>query len=122
MSGVSVKRSEGRMRRKLRVRKKVYGTSLRPRLNVYRSLKHVYAQVIDDESGVTLAMAASTDKELKGVEEADKTACARAVGALVAERCKAKDIGQVVFDRNGYRYHGRVQAVAEAAREAGLSF
>ncbi|SHE71432.1 50S ribosomal protein L18 [Caloramator proteoclasticus] len=116
-------RSEQREKRHLRVRKKVYGTAERPRLNVYRSEKHIYAQIINDEMGVTLVAASSLDKELKG-----KLACgsnkeaARVVGELVAKRALEKGIKKVVFDRGGYIYHGRVKELAEAAREAGLDF
>src|SRR5262245_28747917 len=113
----------GRERRKLRIRKKVTGTSERPRLSVFRSARHIYAQVIDDEGGATLAFASTLSTDLKGALEGDnKTAAAKKVGALIAKICKSKKIDRVVFDRNGYRYHGRVQALAQAAREAGLDF
>ena len=109
-----------RMKRHLRVRSKVSGTPERPRLNVFRSEKNIYAQVIDDVAGSTLVAASSLDKEIKGFG-GNKTA-ARAVGKLVAERCKAKGIDTVVFDRGGYVYHGRVAELAEGAREGGLEF
>jgi large subunit ribosomal protein L18 len=113
----------GRERRKLRIRKKVNGTPERPRLSVFRSSKHIYAQVIDDVSGSTLAHASTLSKDLKGtLEEDNKVEAAKKVGALIAKICKSKKIDQVVFDRNGYLYHGRISALAQAAREAGLDF
>ncbi len=114
-------RSQRRYRRHLRVRKKVHGTEARPRLVVYRSLKHIYAQVVDDERGVTLAGASdlATGVEANG---SGKVGVSKVVGKLVAERAKALGITKVVFDRGGYPYHGRVRAVAEGAREAGLEF
>ena len=108
-----------RKRRHRRVRKKVAGTAERPRLAVFRSNRHIVAQVIDDEAGRTLASASSVEKELRSGASA-KTATAAAVGRLVAERAGAAGVKRVVFDRGGFRYHGRVAAVAEAAREAGL--
>ncbi len=111
----------GRERRKLRIRKKMSGTAERPRLSVFRSSKHIYAQVIDDATGVTLAHASTLSKDLKGnMDEDDKSGAAKKVGALIAKICKSKGIDKVVFDRNGYLYHGRVSALAQAAREAGL--
>ena len=113
----------GRERRKLRIRKKVAGTTERPRLSVFRSAKHIYAQVIDDTTGRTLAHASTLSEDLKGqLGESDKSDAAKKVGALIAKVCKSKEISQVVFDRNGYMYHGRVSALAQAAREAGLEF
>ncbi len=113
----------GRERRKLRIRKKVEGTTDRPRLSVFRSSEHIYAQVIDDTSGKTLAFASTLSKDLRGtLEEDTKTDAAKKVGALIAKICKSKKIDSVVFDRNGYLYHGRVSALAQAAREAGLEF
>jgi large subunit ribosomal protein L18 len=113
----------GRERRKLRIRKKVGGTTERPRLSVFRSTKHIYAQVIDDVTGKTLAHASTLSKDLKGTLDDDKKMdAAKKVGALIAKVCKSKGIDKVVFDRNGYLYHGRVSALAEAAREAGLEF
>lgn len=113
----------GRERRKLRIRKKVTGTTERPRLSVFRSAKHIYAQVIDDVSGCTLAAASTLSetihKELAGL---DKKEAAKRVGTLVADICKEKNISKVVFDRNGYLYHGRVVALADGARAAGLQF
>jgi large subunit ribosomal protein L18 len=113
----------GRERRKLRIRKKVTGTAERPRLSVFRSARHIYAQVVDDASGKTLAHASTLSKDLKGTLDDDKkTDAAKKVGALIAKICKSKQIDRVVFDRNGYLYHGRVSALAQAAREAGLEF
>ena len=109
-----------RLKRHQRVRAKVSGTPERPRLNVFRSEKNIYAQVIDDVAGHTLVSASSLDKEIEG-NGGNKTA-ARAVGKLVAERCKAAGINAVVFDRGGYVYHGRVAELAEGAREGGLEF
>jgi len=112
----------GREKRAKRVRKKVYGTTDRPRLSVTRSLKNVYAQLIDDDKGVTITGVSSSGPEIKGrkFEESGKIVVAKAVGELVAEKAKEKGIEKVVFDRNGYLYHGRVRAVAEGAREGGL--
>ena len=107
----------GRARRKLRVRKKVRGTSERPRLAVFRSAKHIYAQVIDDSRGATIAHASSVTGQ-----EGSKVEVAKSVGSAVAKACIDKGVEQVVFDRGGYRYHGRVRALAESAREAGLKF
>jgi large subunit ribosomal protein L18 len=111
-----------RIKRKNRIRRKLSGTSERPRLTVYKSLKHIYAQVVDDSTGRTLAFASSLSKELKGQEAGDKRNDAKRVGKLVAEKAKAAKVTRVVFDRNGFPYHGRIAAVAEAAREAGLEF
>jgi large subunit ribosomal protein L18 len=111
-----------RMKRKARIRRKMSGTADRPRLTVYKSLKHIYAQVVDDASGRTLAFASSLSKELKGKDEGDKKEDAKRVGRLVAEKAKAVNVTRVVFDRNGFPYQGRIAAVAEAAREAGLEF
>ena len=111
---------EGLKRRQRRVRGKVSGTSERPRLRVTRTNANIYAQIIDDVAGNTLVSASSLDKEIEG-NGGNKTA-ARAVGKLVAERCKAKGIDTVVFDRGGYLYHGRVAELAEGAREGGLEF
>ncbi|MDQ1248999.1 MAG: large subunit ribosomal protein [Actinomycetota bacterium] len=113
-------RSAGRLRRHARVRKHVSGTAGRPRLAVFRSARHVVAQVIDDTSGVTLASASTMEPDLRGFD-GDKSAKARKVGELVAERAKSAGIDAVVFDRGGYRYAGRVAALADGAREAGLT-
>jgi len=110
-------------RRKFRIRNKVSGSHVRPRLSVFRSAKHIYAQVIDDQDGKTLAAVSTLSKDLDGqLGEDDKKAAAKKVGALLARVCLEKEIAKVVFDRNGYQYHGRVRALAEAAREAGLQF
>ena len=109
-----------RLKRHRRVRGKISGTAERPRLNVYRSTNHIYAQVIDDVKGVTLVTASSTEKDF-GMTGGNKEA-ARKVGKLIGERAKAAGIGAVVFDRGGYMYHGRVQELAEGARESGLEF
>ncbi len=114
---------EKRERRKHSIRKKVSGTSERPRLSVFRSSKHIYAQVIDDVAHQTIATASTLDEQLipqlAGLKKSEK---AKKIGAAIAERLKAKGIEMVVFDRNGYIYHGRVMALADAAREAGLKF
>jgi large subunit ribosomal protein L18 len=116
-------RNEARIRRHIRVRKNLAGTPERPRLAVFRSLGDIYAQVIDDEAGTTLVSASSIDKELrKQMEGKTKTEQARLVGEAVASRAKAKGITMVVFDRGGFRYIGRVQALAEGARKGGLEF
>ena len=118
-----IDKNANRLARHARVRKKISGTSERPRLDVYRSNSHIYAQVIDDSNGTTLAAASTLEAEVaKAVEEMTKTDAAKTVGKLIAERAQAKGIKVVVFDRGGYLYTGRVQALAEAAREAGLEF
>ena len=109
-----------RIKRHKRVRAKISGTPERPRLNVFRSATNIYAQIIDDVNGVTLASASSLDKAIEGY--GGNVAAATAVGKLLAERAKAKGIETVVFDRGGYLYHGRVKALAEGAREGGLQF
>ncbi|MEW5853584.1 MAG: 50S ribosomal protein L18 [Myxococcota bacterium] len=110
-----------RVRRKISIRKRVHGTTERPRLTVFRSARHIYAQVIDDSTGRTLAAASTLDKGLRG-KKMKKVESAKAVGELVADRCKDKKVSQVVFDRNGFLYHGRIKAVADGAREKGLNF
>jgi large subunit ribosomal protein L18 len=115
-------KNESRQKRHRRVRKRVVGVAERPRLNVYRSLNHIYAQVIDDRKGHTLAAASSLDTSLRTDKNGGNVEGARAVGALIAERAKAAGINCVVFDRGGYLYHGRVRALADAAREGGLEF
>jgi large subunit ribosomal protein L18 len=116
-------RLEARRRRHARVRKKVTGTTERPRLSVFRSLQHIYAQVIDDTTGRTLVSASTLDKELREeIGNLEVQEQAKAVGRAVAERAKAAGIEQVVFDRSGYPYHGRIKAVADGSREAGLAF
>ena len=114
-------RNDVRKRRHQRIRKSLFGTAERPRLNVYRSNKHIYAQFIDDENSVTLASASTVDKELS-VESTGNTAAAEKVGELIAKRALDKGFKNVVFDRGGYLYHGRIKTLADAAREAGLEF
>lgn len=114
-----VNRDEVRRRIHIRIRKKLSGTAERPRLAVFRSLKHIYAQVIDDRSGRTLVSASSAEK---GTANGGNVAGATAIGKLVAERAKEKGISSVVFDRGGFLYHGRIKALADAARESGLQF
>ena len=111
-----------RIVRHVRVRRKVKGSPERPRLCVFRSLRYIYAQVIDDTSGHTLVAATSIEAAAEGANAGPKLAVSQAVGKLVAERARAKGISQVVFDRGGYKYHGRVKALAEASREGGLKF
>jgi len=111
-----------RLKRHRRIRVKLSGTPERPRLSVFRSLAHIYAQVIDDAQGTTLVAASSVEPQVRGDLDGDKSARARAIGRLVAERARQKGISAVVFDRGGYLYHGRVKALADAAREAGLEF
>ena len=112
-----------REKRRARIRRKLSGTAERPRLTVYKSLKHMYAQLVDDTSGKTLVSVGTTSKALKNeVKEDDKTSAAKKVGEAIAKAAKEKGIEAVVFDRNGFDYHGRIQAVAAAAREAGLKF
>lgn len=113
-------RDEIRKRIHKRIRSRVAGTPVRPRLAIFRSVNHIYAQVIDDAQGHTLVSAASTEKELKG--KGGNIEGAKLIGKTVAERAKAKGIDKIVFDRGGYLYHGRVKALADAAREAGLEF
>jgi large subunit ribosomal protein L18 len=113
----------GRERRKLRIRRKISGKDERPRLSIFRSGRHVYAQVVNDTDGKTLAAASTLSRDLKSTLESDnKTDAAKKVGALIAKICLERKIDKVVFDRNGYLYHGRVKALADAAREAGLKF
>lgn len=110
-------------RRKRGIRKRVSGTTQRPRLTVFRSLNHIYAQIVDDERGVTVCEASSRSKELRGrVSKGGNIEAAKIVGLALAERAKAKDVTAVSFDRNGYRYHGRLKSLADAAREGGLKF
>ncbi|KAA6443951.1 50S ribosomal protein L18 [Bacillus swezeyi] len=114
-------KNAARLKRHARVRSKLSGTPERPRLNVFRSNKHIYAQVIDDVNGVTLVSASTLDKDFNAESYGDTSAAAK-VGELVAKRASEKGITNVVFDRGGYLYHGRVKALADAAREAGLEF
>ncbi|MDR7417167.1 MAG: 50S ribosomal protein L18 [Armatimonadota bacterium] len=116
-------RNQRRKIRHARIRKKVFGTAERPRLSVFRSLKHIYAQLIDDERGHTLAAASTLDPEIRDqLKGLPKTEQSRLVGQLLARRAKAKGVTRVVFDRGGYKYHGRVRALAEGARSEGLEF
>lgn len=110
-----------RQRIKKRIRKKVFGTSERPRMTVFRSNKHIYVQIIDDTKGHTLVAASSLEKEFRG-EKLPMTEMAKKVGSLIAKRALEKGITKVVFDRNGYKYHGRIKALADAVREQGLNF
>lgn len=117
------KKKLARLKRKRRVRSRVKGTSERPRLNVFRSLRHIYAQAIEDSTGRTLASASTLSKELRGsLKNSGNKEAAKRVGELIAKKCLEKGIQKVVFDRNGYLYHGRIQALAEAARAGGLLF
>jgi large subunit ribosomal protein L18 len=114
--------SVARQKRVKRIRKKIVGTSERPRLRVFKSSKHIYAQLIDDSAGATLASTSTVEKGFQSEDEKGKTADAKKVGMLIAEKAKAAGISQVVFDRGGCRYHGRVKALSEGAREGGLDF
>ena len=117
------RRTELRARRKNRIRKRIFGTPERPRLTVYRSLNHIYSQIVDDTQGVTLASASTVEKDVRDAQKFEnKRAAAKYIGKLIAERATAKGIKAVVFDRNGFLYHGRVKAVSDGAREAGLDF
>ncbi len=116
-----ISRNKKRLLRHKRIRKKIIGTKTLPRLSVFRSHKHIAAQIIDDQLGITLVSASSLDKSLKLTKGGNKEA-AKVVGKSLAEKAKAKKIKDVIFDRSGYLYHGRLQALAEAAREAGLKF
>ena len=122
MNAATVKR-QARLKRKKRIRKKLSGTPERPRLSVFRSARHIYAQLVDDVSGHTLVSASSLEKAIQAKNDFENNvAVARFVGKLVGERAADKGIQSVVFDRNGFLYHGRVKAVSEGAREAGLNF
>jgi large subunit ribosomal protein L18 len=121
--GVTELRKQARMKRKKRIRKKIFGTPDKPRLSVFRSARHIYAQVIDDTKGITLASASSLEKDIKGQSDlGDKTAVAGRIGERLAQRAIDKGLKKVVFDRNGFLYHGRVKAVSDGARKAGLDF
>ena len=116
-------KKKGLVSRKRRVRRRVAGTAARPRLTVYRSLKHIYAQIIDDDKGTTLVAASSMGRELRDeLAKKNTVDAAKAIGTAIAQKALAHDIKTVVFDRNGYSYHGKVKALADAAREAGLEF
>ncbi len=121
--GTINRRTQLRDKRKKRIRKKIFGTPERPRLTVNRSAKHMYAQIVDDTKGVTLASASTVEKEIRETRTFEnKSAAAKYIGKLVADRAVGKGITSVVFDRNGFLYHGRVKAVSDGAREAGLNF
>ncbi|MBI5527198.1 MAG: 50S ribosomal protein L18 [Deltaproteobacteria bacterium] len=119
---ITISKKEQRDRKRVRIRTRIRGTASRPRLSVFKSARHIYAQVIDDDAGRTLAAASTRDKDVASGEKAKKAERAKKVGALVARRCLERRIEKVVFDRGGYPYHGRIKALAEAAREAGLKF
>ena len=121
--GTQNKRKEARIKRQQRVRKKIKGTPERPRLTVFRSTKHIYAQIIDDTQGFTLVSCGSTEEVFKSLDKPEsKCSAANTIGKMIAERAKEKGIEKVVFDRNGFLYHGRIKAVSDGAREAGLKF
>jgi large subunit ribosomal protein L18 len=122
MTKIAQARRTGRIRRHRRVRKKIHGTAARPRLAVFRSNKHLSVQIIDDDSGTTLASATTQEAEQRTSGSGSSVDAATRVGTLVAERAKAAGVDKIVFDRGGFAYHGRVAAVASAAREAGLEF
>ena len=122
MTTIAAKRREGRLRRHRRVRKKIHGTAERPRLAVYRSNKHLSVQLIDDDAGRTIASASSLEKDFRAQGSGSTVAAAAKVGTLIAQRAKQAGVSKVVFDRGGFLYHGRIAAVADAAREAGLEF
>ena len=120
---VAQRRRQARLKRQVRVRRKVRGTAERPRLCIFRSARHIYAQIIEDSTGRTLVAASTQNGEVaEGQKATGNVQAAKAVGAARAQKALAQDINQVVFDRNGFLYHGRVKALADAAREAGLSF
>jgi large subunit ribosomal protein L18 len=122
MSQIAHARREGRIRRHRRVRKKIHGTAARPRLAVFRSNKHIVAQLIDDDTGRTLASASTNEAEQRAAGTGSTVDAAGRIGTLIAERAKAAGVEQVVFDRGGFIYHGRIAALAAAARDAGLEF
>jgi large subunit ribosomal protein L18 len=117
---MTISKNEKRLKRKVRIRKKISGTTQRPRLCVFRSAKHIYAQIIDDTIGKTLVAASTLEKDFS--KNGDKKACANSIGKLVAQRALDQGIKTIVFDRNGYIYHGRVKSLSDGAREAGLEF
>lgn len=123
MSNKNIEKAAKRLRIKRRVRKKILGSAAKPRLSVFRSLKHIYAQLIDDQAGATVVSVSSLTEDVKkGQEKSGKISVSKLIGMELAKAAKAKGIETVVFDRNGYQYHGRVKAVAEGAREGGLKF
>jgi large subunit ribosomal protein L18 len=115
----TAKRRVSRFKKKMRIRKAITGTTERPRMTVFKSLSHIYAQLIDDTAGRTLVSCSTTEKDVGGASDRES---AKKVGVMLAKRAQEKSINQVVFDRNGYRYHGKVKELADAAREAGLKF
>ncbi len=122
MANKNIEKASKRLRIKRRVRKKIFGSAAKPRLSVFRSLKHIYAQLIDDQAGATLVSVSSLAEDLKKGAEKGKISVSKLIGMELAKAAKAKGIETAVFDRNGYQYHGRVKAVAEGAREGGLKF
>lgn len=122
MANKNIEKAAKRLRIKRRVRKKILGSAVKPRLSVFRSLKHIYAQLIDDQAGATLVSVSSLAEDVKKGQEKGKIPVSKLIGMELAKAAKAKGIETVVFDRNGYQYHGRVKAVAEGAREGGLKF
>jgi large subunit ribosomal protein L18 len=122
MTKIAEARRSGRIRRHRRVRKKIHGTAMRPRMAVFRSNKHLSVQVIDDDAGTTLAAASTNEADLRSAGTGASVEAAARVGQLIAERAKAAGVDKVVFDRGGFAYHGQIAAVASAAREAGLEF
>lgn len=121
--GSANRRQALRLKRKKRIRKKMSGTEDRPRMSVFRSAKHIYSQIIDDTKGITLVTASTTEKEIREQQKFEnKTAAATYIGQLIAQRATEKGIKSVVFDRNGFLYHGRIKAVSDGARKAGLDF
>ncbi|WP_309714374.1 50S ribosomal protein L18 [Armatimonas sp.] len=119
---MSLNRNATRLQRHTRIRKRMHGDAERPRLSIYRSLNHIYAQIVNDEEGRTLAAASSLDKDLRVAANGGNLEGAQAVGKLIAERAQAAGVTKVVFDRGGYLYHGRIKSLADAAREGGLEF
>ena len=122
MSNIAQQRRNGRITRHRRVRKKIHGTAARPRLAVYRTNKHISVQLIDDDAGSTLAAASTIETDVRADGNGSSVAAATRVGTMIAERAKAAGVESVVFDRGGYKYHGRIKALADAARDAGLNF
>ncbi len=121
--GSANRRKALRLKRKKRIRKKLFGTEEKPRMSVFRSARHIYTQIIDDTNGITLAAASTTEKEVIEQQKFEnKTAAAIYIGQLIAQRAMEKGIKSVVFDRNGFLYHGRIKAVSDGARKAGLDF
>lgn len=123
MAVKQIDRERSRIKRKMRIRKKVYGTPERPRLTIFRSDKHIYAQVVDDTRGITVAATSTLSPDFKEHEKPKgKVESAKLIGQLIARKAQATGVSKVVFDRNGFMYHGRIKALADSAREAGLDF